>query len=117
MKGLSQFQHFDCAGFLTGKVLSTLACGQLIDYTTKQVIGTKVTVVVIEDKTAYRAKAGEQISNLYEKMNIKVPGKTLDFSPGTQVELVNPSGVIFGDYRNQLSIRAEDVKVIQPAKA
>lgn len=57
------------------------------------------------------------MSNLILQSTVKIPGKTLNIAPGTVVELVNPVGTVYGDYRNQLSIRAEDVKVIQPAKA
>lgn len=115
MKGLIQFQNFDSRAFFKDKLLKVAANGPLTDYNTKQVIGTKTTVVIIEDNTLYHTKAGEQISNLYEKLNVKVPGKTLELAPGTLVELVDPKCVIYGDYRNQLSVTATDIRVLQPA--
>ena len=115
MKGLSQFQTFDSISFFRDKLLKVTANGPLMDYTTKQVTGTKTSVVIVEDKTVYHTKTGEQISNLYEKINVKVPGKTLTLAPGTLVELVDAKCVIYGDYRNQLSVTAADIRVLQPA--
>lgn len=115
MKGLSQFQAFDSMAFFKDKLLKVTANGPLMDYTTKQVTGTKATVVIVEDNTVYHTKTGEQISNLYEKINVKVPGKTLTLAPGTLVELVDAKCVIYGDYRNQLSVTAADIKAFQPS--
>ena len=117
MKYLTQFLHFDCSRFFSDKTLQVVGCKQWSDFTTKDIVGTRLTAVIVEDKTPYRVKDGEQASNIFEKISIKIPGKTLNIAPGTVVELVNPVGTVYGDYRNQLSIRAEDVKVIQPAKA
>lgn len=115
MKGLMQFQSFDGVSFFRDKLLQVISCSPLTDYATKQMIGTKTTVVIVEDNTEYRSKAGA-ISNLYEKINVKVPGKTLDLAPGTLVELIDPTCVIYGDYRNQLSVTAIDVKAIPAGK-
>lgn len=117
MKYLTQFLHFDCSRFFSDKTLQVVGCKQWTDFTTKDIVGTKLTAVIVEDKTCYRAKDGEQANNIYEKISIKIPDKTLTVAPGTVVELVSPVGTVYGDYHNQLSIRAEDVKVIQPAKA
>ena len=114
MKGLSQFQHFDSVAFFKDKMLKVASNGPLMDYNTKQVIGTKTTVVIVEDHTEYHTKAGA-ISNIYEKINVKVPGKTLELTPGTLVDLIDPTCVIYGDYRNQLSVTAADIRVLQPA--
>lgn len=116
MKGLVQFQSFDSSGFFRDKLLKVASNGPLTDYTTKQVIGTKTTVVIVEDNTQYHTKTGEQISNLYEKITVKVPGKALELVPDTLVELVSPKCTIYGDYRNQLSVTATDVKAIPAGK-
>lgn len=118
MYGLTQHLHFDCAAFLTGKVLSVASCGPLQDFATKQVTGSKVTTVITEDNTPYKPKAdGSTISNLYEKIVVKVPGKMgLTIPVGSVVELINPVGTVYGEYRNQLSITADDIKIIGAAK-
>lgn len=116
MKALMQFLHFDCAKFFGRKTLSVVLCGPLSDYNTKEIIGSKVTVAITRDETEYKAKAdGTVPSNLFEKLVVKVPGKSLSLAAGSVVELVNPTAVVYGDYRNQLSVTAEDVKTIAPA--
>ena len=117
MKYLTQFLRFNCGAFFRGKVLQTLSCGPLADYTTKQIIGSKLIAVIIKDETEYHTKTGEQVSNLYEKVTIKVPGKALTLAPGTVIELVNPTAVVYGEYRNQLSVTAEDVHEATTGKA
>lgn len=116
MKALMQFLHFDCAKFFSRKTLSVVSCGPLSDYTTKEITGSKVTVAITRDETEYKAKAdGTVPTNLYEKLVVKVQGKSLSLAAGAVVELVNPTAVVYGDYRNQLSVTAEDVKAIAPA--
>ena len=115
MQGLYGFMGFDLKSFLNGKVLQVVSCGPLTDYQTKEVIGTRVGAVITEDNTVYRpTKSGAQVSNLYERLNIKVRGKDLSSAPGNVVELVNAVGVVYGERNNQLSISAEDVRVVQP---
>lgn len=118
MYGLQQYLEFNCAEFLRGKVLSVTSCGPLQDYNTKQVTGTKVTTVITEDGTPYKPKTdGSAISNLYEKIAVKVPGKMgLNIPVGSNVELINPVGTVYGEYRNRLSITADDIKVIGAPK-
>ena len=118
MQGLNQFLSFSCKAFLEAKTLSVVLCGPLSDYSTKQIIGSKITAVITQDNTSYKPKSdGTVISNLYEKVAIKVPGKNLNIAPGTVIGVINPVGTVYGEFRNQLSITAEDVKVAQPAKA
>ena len=94
MKGLSQFLHFDGIKFFDGKSLTVVSCAPLTDYNTKQVIGSKITVVITQDDTTYKVKPdGTTINNLYEKVTIKVPGKSLSLAPGTVVKLGNPTGI------------------------
>ena len=106
MKGLSQFLHFDGIKFFDGKSLTVVSCAPLTDYNTKQVI----TVVITQDDTTYKVKPdGTTINNLYEKVTIKVPGKSLSLAPGTVVKLVNPTGTVYGEYRDKLSVTVEDI--------
>ena len=115
MHGLFDYLSFDIHRFLTGKILRVVSCGPLTKYQTKEVIGTRVGTVIAEDNTVYRpTKSGAQISNLYERISVKVPGKELTIAPGEVVELVNPVGIVYGDHNNQLSVTAEDVRVVQP---
>ncbi len=113
MKKLGQFLHFDCVAFFLGKLLQVVSCGPLVDYETKAKIGTKVGVVITADETEYQVRDGEAVSNIFEKFNVKVPGKELTLAPGTVVSLVNPRGVVYGEFRNNLSVTADDVQPVQ----
>lgn len=118
MQGLIQYLRFDWKAFFAAKTLSIVSCGPLTDYNTKQVIGSKITAVIIRDDTPYKPKSdGTKISNLYEKIVVKVPNKTVNLTPGTVVEIVNPVATVYGEYRNQLSITAEDVHEVPDGKA
>lgn len=54
---------------------------------------------------------GEVVNNMYEKLTVKLP-KEMDVPMNVEVKLINPEASIYGEYRNQLSIVAEDVQVV-----
>lgn len=121
MRGLIKFLRFDTVGFLQDKVLQVTARGELVEHGTGNHQGTKLTVAIVSDKTVYPSgKDGtEEYSNLFEKFTVKV-FKDIRVPVGATVELINPVGTVFGEYRNQLSVRADDVRVVgggQSAKA
>ena len=53
-------------------------------------------------------KDGVVANNLYEKLALKVEKKPA-VSVGDCVMPVNPICTVYGDYRNQLSVRCDDV--------
>lgn len=112
MYALSQFLLFEMNRFQEGKKLMVLSCSPWVDYETKEKLGQKTEVVIIEDKTPYKpAKDGSVKSNLYEKMNVKTK-KDISLPIGSIVELIGAKGEVYGDYRNQLSVTAEDIRVV-----
>ena len=113
LKNLYHFERFDLIAFLMGKELTVTDCRPWKDRDSQQELGLKYEVAITKDKTAYPpAKDGRTASNLYEKFTVKVP-KTLSVPIGAVVTIVNGTATIYGDYRNQLSVRAEDLKVVQ----
>ncbi len=121
LKGLRGFEEFKILEFLTGKTLAVVECAEWKDYVDGKpgpVRGSRVTVVVLEDKTVYptTGKDGQPISNKYAQLTVKIPGKMgLSIPVDTIVELVNPTAKVWGDYRNQLSITAEDIRPVAAA--
>lgn len=114
MKYLNNFLLFDLLGFLMGKVLTVVGCIPWVDFSTGAVLGTKVEVAITRDDTEYPpSKDGSTSTNLYEKLSIKVP-KELSIPIGATVEVVDGVGAVYGEYRNQLSIKAADVRVVAP---
>mgnify|MGYP000027202843 FL=1 len=114
MKGLSKF--FDTARFLSGKRLEVVGVSPWSEYETKEILGTKISTVIADDQTVYPTRSGETISNKYEQMVVKVRKLGLNIPIGSSIELINPVGVVYGEYHNRLSLTADDVKVIAVAK-
>lgn len=120
MKYLSQFQRFDIDGFLKDKSLMTTAVKEWFEYDEKgkktdKCLGTMVEAVITNDATPYNQKDGEQATNRFEKITFKIP-KKISVPLNVYVTPVNAKGKIYGDYRNKLSVTADDIKVLQPKK-
>lgn len=112
LKKLSQFQYFDIDEFLTGKKLITIGIQDWKDFETQNILGSKVEVVIAVDKTHYAVANGEVASNAYEKLTVKIPLKLTNIPMNTEVRLINPEAVVYGEFRNMLSITAENIEVI-----
>lgn len=115
MKHLNEFLHFDIDGFLKDKALMTVSVKAWHDYETKKHMGTKVEVVITQDNSPYRQKAGEQTTNRFEKLTLKIT-KDVNVPLESYVVPVNAKATVYGEYRNLLSITADDIKVLQPKK-
>ena len=111
LKKLNQFNHFDTEGFFSKIKLITVGNSVWKEYGSNVVKGTKLEVVIAGDKHMYNCNEGEAVNNMYEKLTVKVP-KEMDVPMNVEVKLVNPEANIYGEYRNQLSIVAEDVQVV-----
>lgn len=116
MNNLNQFTRFDAAAFLAGKKLQYVDQSNWVDHDSGALLGTRVDLVIIEDKTSYKAKADgtPARTNRFEKLTVKVPG-AVSLPEDAMVELVNPTGTVWGEYRNQLSLKADEVREIAPA--
>lgn len=114
MKYLNQFVQFAANPFFHGKTLTVTGIREWLDHETKAKRGWIVDTVITADATEYKHKAGEVASNLYEKLALKTLVKPT-VSVGESVMPVNPVCTIYGEYRNQLSVRCDDVVVATPA--
>ena len=112
VKKLGQFSVFDIERFLKDKKLMTTGVSPITDDDGKR-IGTKVQVVILEDNTEYRVAEGEQVTNQFEKFNIKL-NKVVDNVPMNAIVVpVNPVATVYGEFRNNISVTADGLKVIQ----
>lgn len=108
-KKLSLFTEFNAQKFLAEKQLMALNQDVLFDEHDKH-IGSIITVVVFDDKTDY---GDESITNAGDSYKVKVENKDLPrLELPAFVELVAPKGKVWGEYRNNLSLSAKNVKVI-----
>ena len=114
MRNLHQFEKFETIAFLSGKKLVVKLASPLLDYTTKNHVGTKLELVIIEDSTDYQpSKDGTIQTNLYETLIVKTPHE-IDIPVNTEVTLEGAVGRIWGDFRNNLTITAESVIPVDP---
>lgn len=116
-KSLNDYIVFDTPRFFLDKQFTATGFSKLLDYETKKEIGTKVDAAITQDNTKYKSKNGESVSNLYEKLTFKVIGKTITVPIGAIIEPIDPVGTVYGEYRNQLSIKCSDIKIISAPAA
>ena len=116
MKMLNQFQSFDWNKFANGKTFLSAGTRPWRDFETKRQLGTIVDAVIYKDQTEYRLREGETgISNRWEKIGIKV-AKQIEVPADVQIRPVGVTATIYGDYRNQLSVKAEDIQIVSPER-
>lgn len=111
MNGLNQFLRFDLDAFLQGKSLKTIGCRVWKDYNTKAVLGTAVDCLIDKDETVYPRATDKPISNAWERVSIKI-AKNITIPGGVHVIPVDATGSVYGPYRNQLSIKAADIRIV-----
>lgn len=111
MKKLSQFLKFDFNLFSEGKMYRVIGFSEWLDYQTKAHLGTKIETVIAKDQTPYKQKEGETVTNLYEKLVFKIK-KDVKVPVNSYIMPVNAVAVVYGDYRNNLSVTADDIRVI-----
>lgn len=109
MKMLSKFQHFDTESFFEEIRAMGMKCEDLLDYENKEKKGIKITATIWSDNHDY---GNTTVSNVGEQLVIKVldpNAQLLDFTTPHFIEVINPTGKIYGDFANQLSLVADQV--------
>ena len=90
MKKLTQFTRFDWAAFAQDKTFQVTGIRPRSDSDDRQrIIGSTVDVVIIRDDTQYQCKPGESVTNLFEKLSIKLPQAKVAVQLGDYVQPVN----------------------------
>lgn len=110
MKGLAQFNKFDWDSFANGKQFIVTSVDEYIDFDTKAHLGTKVECIISVDKTPYVFKAGKEFTNRFEKITFKVM-KDMSIPLDAHVMPKNVTASIYGEFRNQLSVKCEDILI------
>jgi len=105
LKSLNQFQRFDLVEFLKDKRLAYLKATAWEDNGAE--LGSKVTIQIVEDRTRY-SQPGK--NNFGEQITVKVrgvaPSAFSQLRPLTTEVIIKDveRAVVYGEYRNQLSI-------------
>lgn len=111
MKKLNMFTYFDFEGFAEGKRFMSIGQREWKDFNSGETLGAKIEVVIAQDKTFYGNQGDEVVNNLYEKLTLKVR-KEITVPMNVEIHPVNVEAKVYGEYRNQLSVIAEDIEVI-----
>lgn len=116
LKRLSEFRSFDWDRFADGKAFVTTGIRPWNEFKdghrTETRLGTSVEVVILHDRTQYRDRAGEQVSNRFEKLTFKVP-EVVDVPLETQVVPVDVVATVYGDFANQLSVKCSRIDIVK----
>lgn len=120
LKKLSQFQAFDSTRFFKGKNFMYAKAElwqQGEDRNHLQTVGTKITGVIFHDETDYHGEIGV---NEGESVVFKVTQPLSEFSSWKSFNTVFrvsqvTKAVIYGDYRNQLSVTVPNLTAISGA--
>lgn len=122
LKKLSQFQVFDSKSFFESKdfLLSKIEEWQEEGSQNLKTVGTKVTGVIFVDKSSY-GNAGIGI-NRGESITFKVSQPVTNFSSWKAFNTVFKATAftkvtVYGEYRNQLSVKVPSLTVISGAGA
>ncbi|MBR1816017.1 MAG: hypothetical protein IJ763_04880 [Lachnospiraceae bacterium] len=110
MKGLNQFLNFDWSAFAEGKQFIVTGLSEYQDFETKAHLGTKVDCIIALDKTPYVFKDGKEFTNRFEKISFKV-SKDMNIPLESRVMPKNVVASIYGEYRNQLSVKCDDIVI------
>lgn len=111
MKGLNQFLVFDWDAFAYGKQFVVTGLSDYQDFESKAHLGTKVECVIASDKTPYSFKDGKAFTNRFEKITFKI-SKDVNVPLETRVFPKNVVATIYGEFRNQLSVKCEDIDIV-----
>ena len=108
MEKLFMFNRFDWDAFAEKKTLMHVRTDDWTDFDTGKHLGVIVQALITTDDTEY----GNQGTgfNLYEKIKIKVP-HDITIPKDAEIVPVKVVANLYGEYRNQLRITAEDIKV------
>lgn len=113
LKSLREFLKFDAVSFFKGKQLLLMRETPWKDYDSGKEVGVKLKVIIWIDDTKYTK---EGVSNEGSEMDIKIPGlrvEDIDRNNRGFIRLSNPTGVVYGEYQNELSIKADGFEFVK----
>lgn len=111
MKKLRQFLYFDTEAFFKHKDLAIIGSEKWVYYETGEIPGTIYKILILNDKTVY----GDERSNVNdgETFKVKVPHVEKQYQKLQKVKLINSTANVYGDYMNNLSVKADDIQFLE----
>lgn len=107
---LIPYDSFPFDDFAKGKKFEVTEMKPWIDYDTGRRLGTTVTVSIAEDHSEYPPSANGEVRDNYRQVfSVKVGKETVAVNRFDLVRFVGVRAKIYGEFRNQLSVEADDV--------
>lgn len=116
LKGLRDFIKFDAFAFLKDKQLLLMQESPLKDYDSGKEIGVRLKVVIWTDDTKY---SKDDVINEGSELDVKILGlKAEEVNRNNRgfIRLKNPTGTVYGDYQNELSLKADGFEFVKENK-
>lgn len=124
MKKLNLFNKFDYESFVKDKAILAIASEEKYEYVDGKVSDkfahTVYKCIIAKDDTEYinpHTNEKLDVTNQGEPINIKINGRAKTFKPMSKFELVNPRATIWGEFQNNLSVTADDIKFPQESQS
>ena len=117
MKKLRQFNKFDCEAFFKDKDVRVMAHEPWNEYedgkVTKQ-LGTSYKCFIATDNTKYEGKDVTPDLNAGEQINVKVPKPPQEYKKFSKIGFINPTASVYGSFQSELSVKADEVEIVNP---
>ena len=111
---LSKLGHvklFDNKGFFEPKTFMLMGEEPWKDFKSGKEIGVKLNLIIWSDQSDY---GDPSVNNTGKPVVVKIANQTPDASVTPHlVRLINPQATIYGDYQNQLSVKADGFKNVK----
>ncbi|WP_419153776.1 hypothetical protein [Weissella viridescens] len=105
MKQLGNWLDFNVKQFLEGKVVLLPAPEDIPENYVKDGYRYRIKGFILHDPNNDELNSNEPLTIKFKNKPV-IPKNQVQFKAG-QFELANPTGVVYGDYRNQLSLKAD----------
>lgn len=79
-----------------------------------KVIGTKYKTVIATDRTEYKGEDVALDLNAGEQVIVKVPKPPKEYKKFSKITFVNSTASVYGTFMSELSVKADDVDIVQP---
>lgn len=116
MKKLREFNKFDTDAFFKDKDVRIISSEDWSEYEDGKIskqLGTKYKCIIASDNTEYKGDNIAPDLNAGYQVDVKVPKKAKEFKKFSKITFVNSTASVYGTFMHELSVKAEDVTIIE----
>lgn len=113
LKKVANYVRYDWQGFAKDKRFICTGCSEWKDHDTGKHFGSLVEATIIEDKTVYYDKDGNEVkvTNRFEKIYIKVK-KDVNIPLDSIINPINVVAKPYGDFNSKISVTCDDIQIV-----